>query len=180
MAFSDPKNNIRQFDLYDGQVVADFGAGIGAYSIEAAKEVGESGRVYAVEVQKDLLASIKNRARDEGVFNIEVIWGDIERDGKTKIRDGLIDAVIVSNVLFQVEDKSGFIKEVRRVLKDKGKVLVVDWQSSFNGAGPSLDSIISYDDARALFEDNGFSFIKNISAGDHHYGFVVIKDDRIK
>lgn len=175
MAFSDPKKNIKQFGLYEGQIVADLGAGTGAYSVAAGKEVGESGRVYAVEVQKELLANIKDNARREGVFNIEVIWGDIERSGKTKIRDGIVDAVIVSNVLFQVEDKAGFIDEIKRILKPGGRVLVVDWEDSFNGTGPSQDSVFSYDEARRLFEDNGFSFSKNISAGDHHYGFVVLK-----
>ncbi len=173
MAFSDPKNNIRQLGLYEGQIVADLGAGIGAYSIEAAKEVGESGRVYAVEVQKELLANIKNTAHQEGVSNIEVIWGDIERNGKTKIKDNIIDAVVASNILFQVEDTSGFIKEIKRILKHNGKVLVIDWKESFNGTGPNPDHVVSYEDARSLFEDNGFVFIKNISAGDNHYGFVV-------
>jgi len=175
MAFSDPKNNIKQFGLYDGQIVADLGAGMGAYSIEAAKEVGESGRVYAVEVQKELLINIKNSAQQEGISNIEVIWGDVERNGKTKIRDSVVDAVIVSNILFQVEDSIGLIEEVKRILKSNGKVLVVDWEGSFNGTGPSPDHVVSYDTARALFEENGFSFVKNISAGDHHYGFIIVK-----
>ena len=124
---------------------------------------------------KELLINIKNTARQEGISNIEVIWGDIERDGKTKIRDNVVDAVIASNILFQVEDRLGFIKEVKRILKPNGKVLVVDWEGSFNGTGPSPDSVVSYDDARALFEENGFSFVKNISAGDHHYGFIVVR-----
>ncbi len=175
MAFSDPKNNIKQFGLHSGQIVADLGAGIGAYSIEAAKEVGESGRVYAVEVQKELLVNIRNTARQEGVSNIEVIWGDVERNGKTKIRDNVVDAVVASNILFQVEDRSGFTEEVKRILKPRGKVLVIDWEGSFNGTGPSPDSVFSYDDARTLFEENGFLFVKNISAGDHHYGFIIVK-----
>ncbi len=175
MAFSDPKSNIKQLGLFEGQFVADLGAGVGAYSIEAAKEVGENGRVYAVEVQKEFLANIKNSALQEGLSNIDVIWGDIERDGKTKIKDNIIDAVIVSNVLFQVEDRDGFIKEVKRILKTNGKVLVVDWEDSFNGTGPSPDSIIKYETARTLFEENGLSFLQNISAGDHHYGFIVVK-----
>ncbi len=177
MAFSDPKNNTRQLGLYEGQIVADLGAGIGAYSIEAAKEVGESGRVYAIEVQKELLANIKNKAREEGISNIEVIWGDIERNGKTKIKDDFVDAVIASNILFQVEDSVGFLEEIKRILKQKGKVLIIDWEGSFNGTGPSPKHIISYATARSLFEENGFLFVKNISAGDHHYGFVVVKNE---
>jgi len=175
MAFSDPQKNIEQLELREGMVVADFGAGSGAYTIAAAKSVGDSGHVYAVDVQKELLSGIKNLAAKEGVFNIEVIWGDIERIGKTKIKDGIIDVVIISNILFQVEDKIGLLNEAMRILKKTGIVLVVDWVDSFGGLGPDRDQIISHSEAKKLFEENNFSFIKNISAGDHHWGFVMEK-----
>lgn len=65
MSFTDPQNNIDQFDLDSGMRVADLGAGSGAYSVAAAKKVGGDGRVYAVEVQKDLLEKIHNLAGTE-------------------------------------------------------------------------------------------------------------------
>lgn len=173
MAFSNPEENVRQFGLYPGQIVADLGAGVGRYSVAAAKAVGETGRVYAVEVQKNFLQNIKNAADAEKLSNIEVIWGDIERYGKTKIRDKMVDAVILANVLFQVEDKQGVVDEIKRILKPGGQVLVVDWQDAYGGVGPAPHLVVPYDAARALFEENGFTFVRNIAAGDHHYGFVV-------
>jgi len=175
MAFSDPQVNIDQLGLREGDLVADLGAGTGAYTIAAARVVGDSGRVYAVEVQKELLKNVKEAAARERLGNVEVIWGDIERAGKTKIRDNIIDAVVVANVLFQVEDRTGFLGEIKRILKSKGKVLAVDWEESFGGMGPQSEDVISHDRARTLFEDAGFSFIKNINAGDHHWGFLLEK-----
>ena len=67
--------------------VADLGAGSGHYTLAAAKKVGESGRVYAIEVQKDLLTRIKNLAQTEHINNVEVIWGDVENRGGTKLKD---------------------------------------------------------------------------------------------
>jgi len=175
MAFSDPQKNIEQLGLQKGMLVADLGAGSGAYTIAAAKAIGDSGRVYAVEVQKELLTGIKNLALKEGVSNIEMIWGDVERIGKTKIKDGIIDAVIISNILFQIENKLGFLDEVKRILKKGGMILVVDWIDSFGGMGPEREHIFSHSEAKKLFEENEFSFVKNITAGDHHWGFVVMK-----
>jgi len=175
MAFSDPQYNIKQFGLHEGMAVVDLGAGTGAYTIASAREVGGEGHVYAVEVQKDLLQNIKNAASDAGVSNVEVIWGDIERNGKTKIKDRTVDAVIVANVLFQVEDMDGTLLEIKRILKPEGRVLVVDWKDSFGGMGPQTGEIFSYEEARKSFEESGFSFLKNIDAGDHHYGFIVKK-----
>ena len=175
MAFSDPEYNVRQLGLHEGESVADLGAGAGAYSLAAANEVGGAGRVYAVEVQKELLSHIKDAASRAGAANVEIIWGDIERAGKTKLGDGTVDAVIVANVLFQSEDKGGVAEEAKRILKPGGKALVVDWKESFGGMGPQTEDVFSYEEAQVVVEKDGFSFIGNINAGDHHYGFIVKK-----
>lgn len=175
MSFIDPKNNINQFELSRGMRVADLGAGSGFYTIEAAKIVGSDGRVYAVDVQKELLDRIKISAHNEQLFNVEVIWGDIEKIGGTKLADSSIDAVVVSNILFQIEDKDNFLTEIRRILKPNGRILIVDWTSSFGGIGPAPEVVFTEEKAKELFERNRFSFVKNISAGDNHYGIIFRK-----
>ncbi len=175
MNFSDPQKNIQQFGLIEGMKVADLGAGSAAYTIASARQVGTSGRVYAVEVQKELLSNIKNTALKQGLSNVEVIWGDIESLGGTKIKDHSIDAVIISNVLFQAEDKQGVVNEAKRILKPQGRALVVDWKDSFGGMGPHPDHVVNEQSAKKLFEVGGFSFDRSITAGDHHYGFIALK-----
>ena len=170
--FSDPQRNLEQFELLPEMKVADFGSGSGFYSLEAAKLVGDKGRVYCVDIQKDLLAKIKNAAAKERLFNIEVIWGDIEKLGGTRLKDFSIDAVIVSNLLFQIKEKATLVNEIRRILKPKGKVLVVDWSDSFGGLGPTQASVVTKDNAIALFKKTGFTLNKEIFAGDHHYGLI--------
>src|SRR3989344_2857336 len=100
MAFTDPLKNIQELGVSEGMFVADLGAGTGAYAIPLAEAVGPMGRVYAVEVQKDLVATLKSNAQSKGVGNIEAIWGDIEEVGGTKLREGLVDVVVISNTLF--------------------------------------------------------------------------------
>lgn len=175
MDFADPAGNISQFGIGEGKYVADLGAGSGHYSIAAAKAVGNTGRVYAVEVQKDLLERIKSLATEEGLGNIEMLWGDIEIMGGTKLRDQSVDIVILSNILFQLEDKQGCAKEVGRILKSKGRVLVVDWDGSYGGLGPTEESVYKASDARALFENLGYVYESDIQAGGHHYGFSMSK-----
>lgn len=171
--FSDPEQNIAQFGLTDHMTVADLGAGTGGYTLAAARRLREYGHVHAVEVQKELLSRIENTAREERLGNVEVLWGDCERYGAAKLANDSVDAVIVANVLFQVEDPEGLVDEVKRILKPGGSVLVVDWKDSFGGVGPAPDAIVSQKDARVLFEQSGFQFVKSIDAGEHHYGFVV-------
>lgn len=176
MAFLDPQYNIKQFELREGMVVADLGSGTGFYTMEAAKIVGDEGRVYAIDVQKDFLDRIKNSANSERLFNIEVIWGDVENLGGTKLADVSVDAVILSNIFFQVEEKENLILEAKRILRPEGRILFVDWSGSYGGLGPEAESIFTEDQALKLFEKKGFVVDKKIEAGDNHYGIIFKKE----
>ncbi len=173
--FTNPEKNINELGVHDGMTVVDLGAGTGAYALILGERVGESGRVYAVEVQKDFLTNIKNAANERGLKNIEVIWGDIERPLGTKIKDSIADAVIISNVLFQAEDKPGLLREACRILKIGGKLLLVDWKDSFNSLGPAKEAVIPQQIAREMCEREGFVFKKEFEAGEHHYALIMLK-----
>ncbi len=173
--FSDPQRNVDQLALTTGMKVADLGAGSGFYTMAAARAVGDAGRVYAIDIQKDLLAKIKTDAQRNHLNNIEVIWGDLEKVGGTKLQDAIADAVIISNILFQIEQKEPFFQEIKRIIKPDREVLLVDWSDTFGGLGPHPEAIIPQIQAREMFEQHGFVFVKNINAGDHHYGMVFQK-----
>lgn len=170
--FTSPEQNILHLSLTEGMRVADFGAGTGFYSKACSPKVGYTGKVYAIEVQKDLVKKLENELKTWGITNVECIWGDIERKGGTKIADHSMDRVIISNVLFQAEDKLGLIDEVKRVLKPGGQVLLIDWSESFGGMGPTPNHVVTESTALELFEKRGFKKVENISAGQHHYGII--------
>lgn len=169
--FTDPLKNLKAFELKEDNIVADLGAGTGHYAIAAGTLVPH-GKVYAIELEKDFLVTIKNKVKDAGLANIECLLGDVEKLGGTSIADGVVDGVIASNILFQVDHKDKFIEEIKRILKNKGKVLLVDWTPS---AIMKEVAIFPKDKARALFEQNGFVFDREINAGDFHYGMILIK-----
>lgn len=173
--FSDPVKNLKQLGLREDMIVADLGAGTGFYSINAAKMVPK-GKVYCIEIQKDFLGAIKNKAVELNLNNLECFQGDVEKKGGTKIKDEIVDAVISSNVLFQVENKDGFIDEIKRILKVGGSVLLIDWLDESSILGSKLQKVIPKDKARKMFEEKGFVFDREIDAGDHHYGMILKKE----
>lgn len=176
MSFSNPESIIKYLALTENMKVADFGAGTGAYTKEAARRVGASGRVYAIEIQKELATRLKGELKHEGITNTEVIWGTIEKRGGSELNDSVIDAVILANTLFLVPDKVELVKEVARVLKPGGKLLLVDWMDSFGGIGPLPDMVVPPEKAQALFEHHGFSILEHIpESGDHHYGMIFVR-----
>lgn len=175
MAFTDPEKNISELHLREGMIVVDLGAGTGEHAVAAGVRVGERGRVYAVEIQKDLLQNVKSRARDAKLENIEVVWGDIEVSHGTKLADNTADAAIITNVFFQVEDDRGMLTEAFRVLKGGGMALVVDWTDSFGGLGPQPKDVITEAAAKKMLGEIGFTIERTFSAGDHHYGIIAAK-----
>lgn len=170
--FSDPRENVMRLALREGMRVADFGAGTGHYARSAAAIVGREGKVYAIDVQEDVLkhASLNMPRHGHGV--VEYVWGNIEKLGGTKLRDASLDAVILANVLFQVQDRAGLVGEIRRVLKPGGKLLLVDWAGSYGGMGPSPEHIVTERDAESLFIGAGLHKQDAFRAGAHHYGLI--------
>ncbi len=167
--FSDPATNLNKFGLTEGMKVVDIGAGSGFYSIEAAKRVGTTGRVYAVDVQKDLLERLRSVASSQGIHNIEVIWGNAEKIGGSKVRESVADRVIASNVLFQIEKPDDFALEMKRIVRSGGKIMVIDW-SDVSALSPK--TVVPQATAQALFEKVGFKLEQTFGAGDHHYGLI--------
>ncbi len=170
--FSNPEQNILQLGLREGMKVADFGAGNGAYSLAASKRVGHTGHVYAIEVQKDLVRKLESEIKELHISNIECIWGNIEKMHGSKIADSSMDMIIISNVLFQAEDKIGLIDEAKRILKKGGKVLVIDWLVSSDGVGPAQSQSIKEEVLNNLFLKRGYKFLEKISTSSHHYGII--------
>lgn len=172
--FLNPEKIISKLGLLEGHKVADFGAGNGVYSVLSAKKVGLTGRVYAIEVHRELVTTIRNLFKKEGVEKTtEVIWADFEKLLGTKIKDEIIDRAILANTLFLLPDKKGALMEIKRVMKPGSKIMLIDWSDSFDNMGPVPDMVVTSEMARELFEKNGFRFVENVDgAGDHHYGMI--------
>ncbi len=171
-SFSNPRENVLQLGLREGMKVGDFGAGSGHYARAAAAVVGVGGKVYAIDVQEEILKHLKLNIHERHQGVIETVWGDIEKPGGTHLRDASLDAAILANTLFQVENRFGCLGEIKRVLKSGGKLLVVDWAGSYGGMGPVPEKIVPEHEAEAFFITGGFHKVKSFRAGPHHYGII--------
>ena len=170
--FSDPRENVQHLALREGMKVGDFGAGSGHYARAASVAVGPRGKVYAVDVQEDVLKHLKINSLEHHRRNIETVWGTIEEPGGTHLNNASLDAVIVANVLFQLDAPERLLSEIRRTLKPGGKVLVVDWAGSYGGMGPPSERVLSEHNAEELFINGGFYKMKSFRGGPHHYGII--------
>lgn len=171
--FLNPAAITSSFGVMPGQRVADFGSGHGYFVIELAKLVGESGRVYAVDVQEAALEAVVGRAQDMGFTNVEPIRANLELPGSTDLRDISLDAVLVTNLLHLVRDQETVVGEAARVLKIGGKLIIIDWLT--NTRLTPAGNHISPDQANDIAYAAGFEFDRSFDAGLYHWGLIFHK-----
>ncbi len=104
----------------DGSSVLDFGCGAGSYVLPAARLVG-SGRVYALDRKADVLETVKERCKDSGLFNVEVI---LSENLHTGLPTSSVDTILLFDVIHAVDDIRRLLREMDRVLKPGGMVSV--------------------------------------------------------
>lgn len=173
--FSNPTQNVPRFGLKAGMKVADFGSGSGTYARELGRFLGPDGKVYAVDIQRDLLNNLIAEAGREGLHNIEPVWADLEKPEGSKIPSASLDAVLISNILFQIQNKEGLLREAVRVTHPYGKVIVIDWMDSFGNMGPTQGHIVAQQEMVELAERAGLALGSEFEAGSHHYGLIFEK-----
>ncbi len=171
-AFAHPARNVSALGIQSGMSVADFGSGSGAYVLAIAERLEGTGHVYAIDGQRDFLRRTKNEAQKRGYHNVEVIWCDLERPRASKIADQKLDLVLISNLLFQIENKAAVLAEAWRILKPAGHLAVIDWSDSFNNMGPQKSDVVTEEKTLALAKDASFELQREFDAGAHHYGLI--------
>lgn len=173
--FLNPERIVSRIDIRPGMAVADFGCGSGHFAIPAARLVGASGKVFAIDIQKHAIELIQSRANLEHLLQIEPLWADLEAPEGSRLSASSLDVVIISNILFQAERKQEVIKEALRVLKPGAHLAIIEWDETPFPAGPPMISRMSRRSAQSLIEGVGFSIEKEFDAGSHHYGLLFKK-----
>lgn len=175
-ALIDPDAIIKKIGLVPALRVADFGCGrTGQFVFSLSRAVGDLGVVYAVDIMKDILRSVKSRADTEGYKNVQIVWSNIEKCGFTPIPAGCLDVCFFVNVMFLLKDKESALKEAARLLNDTGMIVVVDWIRRLGALGPTDEQIVSRESMINLAALQNLKLVDNFSAGDYHYCLVFMK-----
>ncbi len=167
--WQNPERILAEIGLKFGQIFVDLGCGTGFFSIPAARVVGESGMVYALDADSYALSVLRKTAADESLNNIETKLGKAE---ETVLCEQCADIVFFGIVLHDFFNPPKVLINAKRMLKPAGRLVDLDWKKEQMSFGPPLDIRFSTEDALKLIEDAGFDVLTLKQNEPYHYLIV--------
>jgi len=116
-----PQRLLEKARLGEGMFVVDYGCGPGSFTIPVAELIGGKGRVFAVDINPMAVSSVKRKASQKALENLETV---LVQGCDTGIGDSSIDRVLLIDTFAQIEDREGLLREIHRVLKGEGLLLI--------------------------------------------------------
>ena len=110
-------------DIQLGNSVADIGCHQGYMSIRVADFIGETGKVYSVDVREDRLNKLNDIASERGIKNIQTILGDYD---DPKLEENSIDVVLIIDAYHEMNDYQQILFHVKKALKPDGRILILE------------------------------------------------------
>jgi SAM-dependent methyltransferase len=122
LRYRDPAATLGPYGIAAGMHLLDLGCGTGTFTVEMARLVGETGKVHAVDIQKPMLDKAKARVEAAGLGNRVVF----HHSGayRLPLPDQSIDLALLIATLPEIPDRVQALNEVRRVLKDDGRLVL--------------------------------------------------------
>jgi predicted methyltransferase len=122
--------------IADGSVVADLGAGSGWFTIRLARRVGPNGKVYAEDIQREMIDAIDRRRKREGLRWVEPILGTAL---DPRLPAGKVDAVLIVDSYYEMEEPVVLLRNVAKSLKPGGRIGIVNYTKAGFGPGPPME-----------------------------------------
>lgn len=134
-AWQKPEQIMDALQIAERSVVADIGPGAGWFTMHLAERVGPFGRVYARDVQREMVEAVRRRVSRAGLK--ERVFPDLAVGEDQKLPPGQLDAVLVVDVYQEINDPVVFLRNVSRALKPNGRIGIVNYKPGRGGPGPT-------------------------------------------
>ena len=167
-AWQKPHEVIQALELAPDAVVADIGAGTGYFSARLATMLPK-GRVYAVDVEPDMVKHLAQRAKKEGRANMQAVQGAFD-DPKLP---GKVDLMLFVDVHHHIDKREQYFKNLQRYLNPGGRVAIIDFRPDAP-MGPPKHSRIPADKVKAELKAAGYSLAVEHAFLPNHY-FLIFK-----
>ena len=151
--------------------IADIGCGPGYFTIPLGKYAFD-GKVYALDVQEEMLEATREALKAIHLTNVEVLKST---ERKLPLEDECLDGALLAFVLQEASYRSALLKETRRCLRKSGWAAIMEWHKKDTENGPPLDQRIDEEDMKPLVEKAGFRVARRQYLNGGQYMYVVWK-----
>ncbi len=171
--YQKPHEVIAALGLREGETIADIGAGSGYFTFRFARHVGDSGRVYAVDVSPEMILHVNRNIRKLRVKNVITVLSD---DDDPLLADGSIDRFFICDTWHHIENQTKYLALMKKMLKPGGQVIMMDFQKRDLPIGPPTGMKISREDLLAQMKNNGYRLLKEHFFLPYQYFLVFAPD----
>jgi len=164
--WQDPIKIFSSIGLEKGMVFVDLGCGEGYFALPASERVGSGGKVFAVDINVEAVAHLREQAKNKGVSNLSVEVGEAE---STVVCEGCADIVFFGIDLHDFADPKKVIQNAKTMLRPTGRLVDLDWKDIAMDFGPPKEKRFSIEKAIHLIESAGFRILSVDDTGPYHY-----------
>jgi ubiquinone/menaquinone biosynthesis C-methylase UbiE len=148
-----PTKAVALLGIKPGMTVCDLGAGTGYYAVRMARQVGESGKVYAVDIQPKMLELLSRRLASAGITNIEPVLG---AETETNLPPGSQDLILLVDVYHEFAKPQAMLRSIRAALKEGGRLVLLEFRKEDASVPIRLEHKMSLAEVKAELEPEGF------------------------
>ncbi len=150
-----PDEALQAIGIHRGMVVADVGAGSGVMTFKMAKLVGPSGKVYAVDIQPQMLEILQTRAQRDKVTNVQTVLDTVS---DPKLPAGAIDLILLVDVYHEFSQPQAMLDHMREALKPNGRLVLLEYRKEDPTIPILPDHKMSVSEVKAEVQPEGFQF----------------------
>lgn len=164
-----PEQVVKALGLGEGQRVADIGAGTGYFSRHLAEAVGESGRVYAIDTEREMVEHMARRAEKERTPQVQAI---LAAPDDPKIPEGGADLVLMVDTYHHIDDRVRYLRRLARSLRPGGRLAIIDFEKRPLPVGPPLDHKLARETVLEELEEAGYRLVEEPGILPHQYFLI--------
>ena len=166
----DPALVFNELPLQKKTTFLDIACGSGKYSLQAAQVMGPGAIIYAIDLWPDGIAALLQEAADKNIKNIWASIGDVSHH--LPLRGSSIDVCLMATVLhdlIQAQTETSSLKEISRVIKPSGELVIIEFKKIEGPPGPPLGIRISAEEVEKIVAPYGFRKKRTVAVGPYNY-----------
>jgi len=169
--FLNPDSILKKAGLDSDTFFADLGCGSGYFAIPASLIVK---KVYAIDVQQEMLDIVREKIKVGKLTNIETL---LSNESSIPLPDNSVDMLFMANVFHELDDRGGILKEAKRILSGRGRLIIIDWKKMEMEFGPPVGERLTAEEVISICEDGGFTMLERLEAGAYNYMLVFVRTE---